>query len=99
MPRPTAATAGEPTTRLDDDVWEKVGAEAREILRKAHDTVPEEARAKAFAGTLWLTWVTGYFDHEFGRKNFFGYTMPPEKPGSTLSPPDPSSRRAAVRPP
>jgi hypothetical protein len=76
--------------RFEDDIWEKIGADARELLRKAskaHDTVPEEERPKAFAGALWLTWVMGYFDHQYGRKSFFGYTMPPEKVTST--PPDP----------
>lgn len=83
--------------RFEDDVWEKVGADARELLRKAskaHDTVPEEDRPKAFAGALWLTWVMGYFDHQYGRNSFFGYTMPSEKVNSTLPAPLPPKGEA-----
>ena len=89
--------------RFEDEVWEKVGPEARELLRKAsraHDSVAEEERPKVFTGVLWMTWVMGYFDHKYGPRSFFGYTMPPDRaevasssPNSSLEAEGPEPKR------
>jgi hypothetical protein len=71
------------TPRFANEVWDQLGPEARELIRSLSievDRLETGERAKIIGACLWLTWLGGYYDHLHGRRNFWGYELPPDAP-------------------
>jgi hypothetical protein len=78
-----------------EEVWEKLGPEARKIIREATeamDQLDSEARARHIGSIMWLGWITGYYDRKYGHRRLWGYVLPPEElPHPHEGPPKPTS--------
>jgi hypothetical protein len=83
--------------RLANDVWNQLGPEAGELIRSLSlevNRLDSGERAKIIGACLWLTWLSEYYDHQYGRRNLWGYELPP---GAPPAPGTPHPSKGAVQ--